>query len=569
MSAGGLCVYTALTGGYERLNEQPMARQSGLRFICLTDDPGLRSDTWECRVIQPTFWMDPVRSQRDLKIRPHLYLPEFEASTYIDNSVILEQPPEALWAARDTRAGLCLPRHTGRATLLDEFVAVARLSLDDSARIFEQLNHYTIAHPELLEEPVWWTAILLRQHHRPEVRRFGEAWAAHVLRYSRRDQLSVNLAIRAAGLIPYVLPLDNRRSTFHRWPETPGRARDAGPRNAATSLMPLVARLHRLEEREAEATVLRRSLPWRATEPLRWLGRRLPLLRVMLPRGATHRALALGRDLPVLGPQLVKAELTRRFVKSNGRPPRLDPPVSFNDHMLARILQDRDPRFPAFCDKLAMRQVVGRTLGSALVLPLLGTWDDAEAVDWRALPERFVLKSNHGSGKVALVRGPAERDSPALAAKARRWLAADHYDASLEWGYRGIPRRLLAEPMLRGPDGGPLVEIEVYAFAGHVALLRVIRGEKGTQLRRERWYDRAGTAVPMTTISPVGDVALDEADRTCVVDAAETLSTGFTQLRVDFVLTEAGLKVLEVTPYAMAGHAHFVPASWDGRLGRI
>lgn len=569
MGTGEVCIYTALTGGYERLNEQPVARGAAMRFICLTDDPALRSETWECRVIRPVFAMDPVRSQRDLKIRPHLHLPDFEGSIWIDNSVILEQPPEALWNARDIRAGLSLPRHTGRASLLDEFVAVAQLGLDDAARIFEQLNHYTLAHPDLLEEPCWWTAILLRQHHRPEVRRFGEVWAAHVLRYSRRDQLSVNLAIREAGLIPYVLPLDNRRSSFHRWPVTPGRVRDAGPRNAAASLMPMLARVRRLEQREAEVARLRGSLAWRATEPARWLGRRVPLLRLVVPPGLGHRAVALGRDLPVLGPRLVRAELSRRFVKANGRAPRLDPPVSFNDHMLARILEERDPRFREYCDKVAMRSVVARVLGPDFVLPLLGSWTDPAALDWAALPGRFVLKASHGSGKVTLVRGAGERDVAALTAKARGWLATDHYDASLEWGYRDLPRRLLAEPLLRGPGGGPLVEVEVYAFGGVAALLRVIRGEKGTTARRERWYGRDGTALPMTTISPIGEVALAPAEFAQAVAAAEALAAGTTQLRLDFALTEDGLKVLEITPYALAGHGHFVPPAWDDRLGRI
>jgi hypothetical protein len=39
------CVYTTLIGGYEKLNEQSVATNSRLPFICLTDDPDLRSET--------------------------------------------------------------------------------------------------------------------------------------------------------------------------------------------------------------------------------------------------------------------------------------------------------------------------------------------------------------------------------------------------------------------------------------------------------------------------------------------------------------------------------------------
>ena len=42
-------VYTVLIGGYEPLLEQPVAGGFETDLVCLTDDPGLRSDTWERR----------------------------------------------------------------------------------------------------------------------------------------------------------------------------------------------------------------------------------------------------------------------------------------------------------------------------------------------------------------------------------------------------------------------------------------------------------------------------------------------------------------------------------------
>lgn len=60
------CVYTVLTGDYELLNEQPTAADSDWEFICLTDSPTLRSDSWQIRRVLPAFEMDPIRSQRIL-----------------------------------------------------------------------------------------------------------------------------------------------------------------------------------------------------------------------------------------------------------------------------------------------------------------------------------------------------------------------------------------------------------------------------------------------------------------------------------------------------------------------
>jgi hypothetical protein len=247
-----LCVYTALLGGYEELNEQPIARQSSIPFVCFTDDPELRSDTWQVRLVTPVFGMDPARSQRDLKLRPHLHLPEFEASLYVDNSVVLSQPPEKVFEKYDPAKGFWLAQHSFRESVLDEFLTVARLGLDDQVRVFEQLNHYTLQWPELLQERQYWGGILLRNHRDAKVRAMLEFWYANVLRYSRRDQLSVNLAFRQAGLVPEIMDIDNFSSWFHSWPHAPGRDRKRGVLDTSVSFSPPVARVRQLERALAE-----------------------------------------------------------------------------------------------------------------------------------------------------------------------------------------------------------------------------------------------------------------------------------------------------------------------------
>lgn len=243
------CVYTVLLGSYEHLNEQPAAARSHLPFICLTDDPTLQSDSWDCRVVEPLFPQDPIRSQRDLKIRPHLHLPGYDCSIYIDNSVILKEPPERLLELFEPEVGFLVPSHSYRETVLDEFLEVASLGFDDPTRIFEQLNHYTIDFPESLQERPWWSAILVRDHRSEQVRAMLETWASHVMRYSRRDQLSINVAFRQANLQPTAWRVDNLESDLHRWPCSIDRNRLRGTRDPAVSLMTVGARIRHLEQK--------------------------------------------------------------------------------------------------------------------------------------------------------------------------------------------------------------------------------------------------------------------------------------------------------------------------------
>jgi Protein of unknown function (DUF616) len=252
------CVYTALFGGYEQLNEQPEAAKSGVPFLCLTDDPQLQSETWRIVLVTPEFGMDPIRSQREVKIRAHRYLPDFDQSLYIDNTVLLIQPPERVFETYQDASGLTVFPHSFRDTTLDEFLVVAREGLDDSARIFEQLNHYFAERPDVLQEKPYWTGILLRSHAAPAVVKAMETWALHVLRYARRDQLSLNFALRPSGLTPHSPEVDNHASWFHSWPHPTLRRADMRRANGF-SLSPPIAQLRSLEQRLAEESAAHRG----------------------------------------------------------------------------------------------------------------------------------------------------------------------------------------------------------------------------------------------------------------------------------------------------------------------
>jgi hypothetical protein len=81
----------------------------------------------------------------------------------------------------------------------------------------------------------------------------AELWTAHVFRYSRRDQLSVNLAFRLAGLTPTTIGIDNLESWFHQWPVAVERDRFKGERNVIQSISPPIARWRQAEQKLTEA----------------------------------------------------------------------------------------------------------------------------------------------------------------------------------------------------------------------------------------------------------------------------------------------------------------------------
>ena len=238
-------VYTALLGRYEELNEQPTALDTDIPFICFTDDPNLVSETWQIHLVDPLFPLDMVRSQRDIKIRGHETLTQFDETLYIDNSVSLKQVPDIVLDEWLASTDLAVSLHSYRDRVVDEFDEVIALSLDDPSRVHEQLMYYAHLYPEVLYERPFWNGILARRH-TEAVNKAMQLWFDHVLRFSRRDQLSANVAFSLAGIQVRGIEHDNWESTMHRWPVDLSRKvqlRKAPTRKAG----PLLAEVARLE----------------------------------------------------------------------------------------------------------------------------------------------------------------------------------------------------------------------------------------------------------------------------------------------------------------------------------
>ena len=270
-------LFTVVTGKYEVLNELEIS-DPAVHAICFTDSPDLVSSTWEVVQFTPSFAGDPIRSQRLIKILGHPRLDAYDEWLYIDNTVRLTVAPSVILDEWLKGSDLAIPSHSYRASTREEFAVVEGDDLDSYERLEEQLQHYQETFAVPLEERPLWTAIIAR---RPTslVREWADTWAKHVLRYSRRDQLSVGVALQISQVDINRIQIDNFRSPFHQWPilnERRGERRHFVGRNFGREAMKLTEEnLELRNELEAVRMGFEGSLSWKITKPLRAIRRRL------------------------------------------------------------------------------------------------------------------------------------------------------------------------------------------------------------------------------------------------------------------------------------------------------
>lgn len=130
-------VYTVITGGYDTVKTFPKAE--GWDYILFTDDPELKSDFWHVRHIDKSD--NPVKQQRDIKIRPHHYLPEYYLTCYIDASHTLTKDLNE-FVRTFYKGGMLLAKHNSRNCVYQEAKQILRLGKAKKEDVDRQMNHY-------------------------------------------------------------------------------------------------------------------------------------------------------------------------------------------------------------------------------------------------------------------------------------------------------------------------------------------------------------------------------------------------------------------------------------------
>lgn len=92
-----------------------------------------------------------------------------------------------------------------------------------------------------------------------------------------------------------------------------------------------------------------------------------------------------------------KTEVLKEYYKdATGEELDLKDPKNFNQKIQWLKLYDNTPLKTTLADKYCVREWVKEQIGEEYLIPLLGAWGSAQEIDFDSLPDKFVLKTNHG-----------------------------------------------------------------------------------------------------------------------------------------------------------------------------
>jgi TupA-like ATPgrasp len=276
-----------------------------------------------------------------------------------------------------------------------------------------------------------------------------------------------------------------------------------------------------------------------------------------------HRPLQ--RLSPQLHRELRSLVLRRRLI-------RLRRPATFTEKLTWRCLHDRRDLLAMTCDKLAAKDWSRLHGGPELrIPPVLWAGTDVGELLRVDLPARWVLKPNHGSGRVHFGQGPVRpQDLARLRRDTRGWLREHLASAEGEWGYSRARRCLLVEEQL--PGQAPLTEYKFFMFAGrpHAVLVHTDRfGCHSRTMYSPDWQRlNARFHVPPGPALPEGPQTEAPAELPTMLRLARRLSAPFDFVRVDLYAADGSVWFGELTSYPTGGWGLLRPESFDLELGR-
>ena len=151
------------------------------------------------------------------------------------------------------------------------------------------------------------------------------------------------------------------------------------------------------------------------------------------------------------------------------------------------LIIHESPMYKSFlADKIKIHEYSKIVLGFDLCVPIIKIYNDINEINFDELPNKFVMKYNHGSKMNIICNDKSKLNISEVYRKLERWKNRDFGILYKEFQYYYIKKRILVEEFL----GDNIKDYKVFCFNGEPKFIRVgfnLNDENHTKLRNH--YD--------------------------------------------------------------------------------
>ncbi len=252
--------------------------------------------------------------------------------------------------------------------------------------------------------------------------------------------------------------------------------------------------------------------------------------------------------------------------------PNLTNPTTFNEKLLWLALYYKNPNYSIACDKAKVRDWVGERIGYDYTVPIIGVYDDVNAIDFDTLPDKFVIKANNGWGanEVVLINDKKQCDIDNLKALASTWLYPwkfYYYQNMCITDEKPEKPLIVIEEMLEPEGSRYLNDYKLYCCNGKVKFSMIVT-DRGSKDQARTFVDSNWEVLPIRRAGKFSNDQPDKPDNyDRMVQLAEILSKDMPFVRIDFYNVDGHIYVGEMT-FTPGLFLRFEPKEADMFLGK-
>lgn len=265
-----------------------------------------------------------------------------------------------------------------------------------------------------------------------------------------------------------------------------------------------------------------------------------------------------------------KKAVAKLFLKKIGRRLDWNNLQTYTEKMQWEKLFDNNPMKSVLSDKFLVRSWVERNIGKDYLIPLLGKWDDPASIDFDNLPDRFVLKTNCGSGDVIIIRDKnvlTWHDKRVIRAKLKYYMHCDFGATLYELHYSKIKPCILAEEFIDSGDKD-LPDYKFLCFDGVPYYCWVDIGRYSNHTRHV--YDTNWVFQEWNQLYAIQDAGITKPKNfEKMIEVARILSKGIPHVRVDLYNLNGKIYFGEMTFTNGGGYDLIHPYEADAYLGSL
>lgn len=171
------------------------------------------------------------------------------------------------------------------------------------------------------------------------------------------------------------------------------------------------------------------------------------------------------------------------YSRRTGKKLNLKNPIDLNEKLQYLIIYKFNEKEAYLSDKYLVKEHIKKMNVSNLnIVKTLGVYKTVDEIDLSKLPNEFILKCNHGSGKVFICMDKKTFDFDEAKKELKKELKEDYSNNLLEHHYQYISPVIIAEEHLNDNGNKNPIDYKFYCFNGKVINLLVC-SERETGLR--------------------------------------------------------------------------------------